>query len=52
MATHGHGPLEVADIYAESADGLDVLPDVHEAAAWANDLVAEIEAAWAMLGSP
>lgn len=34
---------EWASIYAEAADGLAVLPDVDDAVAWANDLVAKID---------
>lgn len=36
---------EWATIYDEAADGLEVLPDVGAAVAWANDLVATIDAA-------
>jgi len=29
-------------IYAEAADGLDVLPDVDDAVAWTNDFIASL----------
>jgi hypothetical protein len=45
---HAWPPTVVAgeewkSIYAEAADGLAVLPDVDDAVAWANDLVAKID---------
>jgi hypothetical protein len=39
-------------IYAEAADGLDVLPTVERAAAWANALIADLDAASSLDDEP